>query len=378
MTQLGIFHSAPDDSPKRRRFRQALLAFAATSLFLLGQFWMQGEQLVTGPANDFLLTYGAASVLDSADIHALDGLAYRRTPLTAMAAVPLTWLPYANAYWIWLLAGMWSAVAFIVLWRPASPGWTLIAAACSAPLFVGFLEGRETPFLLLGLALAATWARAEKPFRAGLALTICLLQWQLLLFVPLLLAVQRRGRMLGGLVAGAVAACAVTVAATGADWPLRMLDAWEAFPADPGTTPTLAAALTGAPYALEIRWVVAFAAAALIWAAGRKTNLEFGLATALATGLLLSPRAELADAVVLLPAALAAASDARIGGLRLLGLILLTPAPYLLGGVQHTAQVLAAAVLAFLGLTALELLGQPSEAGERNQTQTPSPSPQAG
>jgi len=377
MTQLGIFHEPPAETRNRERFWWATFALVATATFLLGQFWVQGEHLTRGPANEFLLTYGAASVVGSADIYALDGLAYRHTPLTALAALPLTWLPYASAYWVWTLLGIWSVVGFIALWRPPTSRWTLIAVACSAPLFAGFLDGRETPFLLLGLGAAVLWARSGKPVHAGFALTLCALQWQLFLLVPLLLLVQRRWHMMAGAAAGLAGAATATMAVSGVDWPLGMLAAWNAFPTSSGSTPTLAAALAGVPQALELRWGIALVLAALTWSAGRRLGLEAGLGLALAAGLLLSPRAELADAVVLLPAALTAASQARLRTLRAFGLVLLTPIPYLLGGPEHTSQVLVAAVLALLGLTALDALGHPASDTESAQTGAAAPTPQA-
>ena len=378
MTQLGIFREPTAATRNSERFWWAIVALCVTATFLLGQFWAQGDHLSRGPANEFLLTYGAASVVGATDIYALDGLAYRQTPLTALAAFPLTWLPYANAYWIWTLLGIWAVIGFVVLWRPPTSRWTLIAAACSAPPFVGFLDGRETPFLLLGLALAVASARTGKLFRAGLALTLCVLQWQLFLLVPLLLAAQRRWRILGGLAAGLAGFGIATVAVAGADWPLGMFAAWDAFPTASGYTPTLAGALAGLPQALELRWGVALVLVAFTWTAGRKTGLEAGLGVALAAGLLLSPRAEMADAVVLLPAALTAVSRARLKSLRAFGFVLLTPIPYLLGGPDHSAQVLVAAVLALLGLTALDTLGHPEPDAEPARAGSTAPTPQAG
>jgi hypothetical protein len=89
----------------------------------------------------------------------------------------------------------------------------------------------------------------------------------------------------------------------------------------------LVAGLPGAA-ALEIAGIAVVAAA--VWVASRGARPEWGLAAALAGGVLVAPHAYLADGALVLPAVLLLAPRCKRRGVRMLSFLLLTPLPWVL------------------------------------------------
>lgn len=321
-----------------------VLAVALAGAFLWGQVWFQRAHLVDGPPNEFLVAYGAARTIGAADIYDPAGLAFERSPLTAILIAPLSALPYPNAYWIWSLLGAWSVFGFALMWKPSIRAATLIAAAVSAPLFLSFLDGRALPLALLALAAGAAAARADRPFRAGVWLSLCLIEFQLFVVLPLIITAQRRWTVLRGFLLGALALLSLTTWTAGIDWPWRVAEVWAAYPETSGS-PTVLAVMGSAGIAGEWAIAVGLALAVCAWAIGSRLNWTSALGIALAVGLLMSPRAGMADAVMLLPAALALWASARTRVLRWTALFLLTPVPYLAGPYAPVAVATGAVLL---------------------------------
>ena len=100
--------------------------------------------------------------------------------------------------------------------------------------------------------------------------------------------------------------------------------------------------------------------------------MQVAIGGALAAGMLVSPRAEIADAAILLPGALALYAAARTRALRWTALLLLTPIPYFAAGPYSMALTafLAAALLALAAVESVSArwpVARPlaSEAGQR-------------
>jgi len=90
--------------------------------------------------------------------------------------------------------------------------------------------------------------------------------------------------------------------------------------------------------------------AILVWLSVRRTDLEWGLAVALAGGLLVSHHAYMADCALLLPVLLTILAKAAAPWQRSLALFLLTPVPYIFMLMDSTAITRAALILFFIGL----------------------------
>lgn len=338
---------ADEPRPKAKVLRlegRWVTALALAGAFLWGQVWLQREHLFNGPPNEFLMAFGAARVVGAVDIYDPAGLAFERSPLTAVLTAPLTVLPFPNAYWIWSLLGVWSVVGFVLLWKPSSRITTMIAACVSAPLFLAFLDGRALPVVLLALAAGAAAARGGRDFHAGLWLSLCWLEFPLFAPLPLVVAAQRRWATLRGFLVGTFGLLGLAVWACGVDWPRRLSEVWAAYP-ETASSPTLLAGLTAAGLGAEWLFPVGFALAAAIWVIAARLDWTSALGVGLAAGLLISPRAEIADAVVLLPAALALYGSARTRALRWTAFALLTPLPYLAGPYAGALTVVCALAL---------------------------------
>ena len=329
------------------------LIFCLAVAFVAGQLWLQKEHLLTGPPNEFLMAYSSAKVIGATDIYDPSGLAFQHSPLSALLISPLTALPYPNAFWTWSLLGVWSVVGFVMLWRPPDATVSAIAALASGPLFVAFLDGRALPLMLLFVAAGVAAAKGGREFHAGLWLSLAFVQPQLFLLLPLAVVAKRRWAVLRGMAVGGLALLGLSVWASGSDWPWRMAAAWAGYPLEPGTSPTIAGLLTQLGLGPTFGIPAAAAVAVLVWIVASRSEMPAAVGTALAAGLLVSPRAELADAAILLPGALALYATARTRALRWTALLLLTPLPYFAAG-SFSMPLTAAATAALLALAALE------------------------
>lgn len=299
----------------------ALAAFAALLLHA------QLPSLSAGPDNEFQALYAGARGETQG---ALDGQAALRPPALGLLLWPLAQLPYPSAAVLWLVLSAWAAAGFVALWRPGSASANLCGVALSAPLFLALCQGRETALLLLALALSAWAVRRGREFLGGFWLGLCVLAPQTWLLAPLVPLVQLRRRLGLGMLAGAGAVAAVSFAAAPADWPLDTLGAilQRSYAMEAWTEPTLRSVVlsNGADFRL---WPAAVClAAALTILIVSRVSYPLALGAAFAGGLLVSPFAELADAALLLPIALAVLAQGRTRMLRAAALAALCPLLY--------------------------------------------------
>jgi alpha-1,2-mannosyltransferase len=144
--------------------------------------------------------------------------AFVHTPLVAVAARPLTWLPYPLVARTWLVAAA-LATLFVLfasarvfapsLASPSAAAIVLALLLAFEPIRYALALGQTTPFIV-ALMLGALWsARSERPALAGvlLALPAFIKLTPILLVVPWV--VERRWRALSSL---AIALAALTCA----------------------------------------------------------------------------------------------------------------------------------------------------------------------
>ncbi|MCB9383178.1 MAG: DUF2029 domain-containing protein [Bryobacterales bacterium] len=344
--------------------------------FLGGLALMQADWLRTGPANDFLSFYSAA---DASDIYAQSSIDAARPP--AFAAVPASARPYARiplhaklfsflrplayptAYLVFQVVMLWCMGAFVFGWLPENRALTLAASAVSVPLFFGFMRGQDWPLVLAALAGCAVAERYRAPILAGFCLSVAAIHPAAVIAAPLLLIAHRRWAMCTGFLSGLTVMATVSFWTAGLDWPQRFAAAFvAAAPADPATMPNLmgtAAWLNLGPWAAAVAGV---AVAIAVYLVCRRESMVTSLGCVAAAGLLLSPQARLEDAVLLLPAGLALLASEQHWGVRLIGLLLLTPMFFLpqLGDAATHVLVL----LAFTALLLAALLPSQSEQAE--------------
>jgi len=140
-------------------------------------------------------------------------LPYLNPPELAWLVLPLSWLPYAIAAWIWKAI---LAAAFIVAWSLAAPGRRSakmlygVTAVVLLPVFISFFFGQVS--VLIVAVVAGSWwlIRRDQPWVAGLTLSLLILKPQLAFLVPPALLLAGFGRvfvswLLGTAVLGAAA-----------------------------------------------------------------------------------------------------------------------------------------------------------------------------
>lgn len=145
---------------------------------------------------------------------------YVRLPYYAVLLWPLSQLPYRFAYFCWQLAALGSIAAFVCVW-PEKKLPAAMLCCWFAAIPYSFVNGQDVPFLLLYLAGSTYLLRKERPFAAGLVLSLCLAKFHLILFLPIAMLVARRWKELYGFVTGGLAMLAFSFVVAGWTWPVE-------------------------------------------------------------------------------------------------------------------------------------------------------------
>jgi hypothetical protein len=217
-------------------------------------------------------------------------LPYIHPPFEALLFVPLTFLPYRDAFALWngLNLGMLFGVA--LLFRPSLAflrdvavwEWVL-AFLAFFPVFANFLQGQDSILLLLLFTLAFRALDRDADLLAGCWLGLAVFKYHFAIPLVLILALWR-GRKLGlGFVATASVATLLSVGIVGWHEALRYpAFAWSVVSTPGlgqtplGLTPNLLGLVTGWPILVGIawlRWLVAAGSAGLLMVVVRMRHL---------------------------------------------------------------------------------------------------------
>lgn len=149
-----------------------------------------------------------------------------RLPLFAILLRPVAAIPYMHALQIWMAAGLtaYFAAISVLMRRLQLPALLLPAFAGFFPAMVGLISGQDNCLLLLGVTAAWLLFETNRDILAGIALTLCLYKFNLVLLVPLLLLVKRRYRGMAAFAAGAATVAAASFAISPIRTYLRTLD----------------------------------------------------------------------------------------------------------------------------------------------------------
>jgi hypothetical protein len=336
-------------------------------VFLLSLAYQQRERALKGQ-NDFVQLYAGGRLAGTPDLYSrsanlaliksiqgftMQTVVYTRPPFYAAVLRPLAALPYRVAYAVFSLLTLASILWFVIRFSKECPSLPFFAAF-SIPLLTALCNGQDTAFLLAILGGSILLTRRKMDFLAGLVLSLCAIKFHLFLFLPILLLVKKRWRILGGGASGIALLAGVGVLVNGMDstWQyVRVLR-------DPWINPSaigmpnlhgLVAVLHG-----DARMEMLLIAGVLLgflWITQRSENYEFLLAASLVCGLLVSFHSGVADDVVLFPAFVMAAGASASEPLRASAALILTPIPYFmaLAGAPYSA-FLPIALLVLLGV----------------------------
>lgn len=333
------------------------------------------ERAVRG-ANDFAPLYTGPHLLATGDLYSHERLAevssrltsmsspsqgYIRLPFHAAFLWPLSRLPYGAAYLLWELASLAACVVFVALWRLPDTSSAVLFSCLSVPVFTALLNGQDTTFLLLLVAVAAALLDRSRPWIAGFVWSLCALKFHLFLLTPLFIVARKEWRFAGGLLAGGSLLAAVSFAAAGWNWPVEYLMSVRNPVFSPGLayTPTLHGSLSFLPGRSLLEVVVGATVLAAVWVVCRRAELRLAIAATLAGGLLMGVHAYLPDLALLLPVCLAVLALARTRLSRMVAFALLSPPVHLtvVQGFPYSAIVVALVLLLVYALAA-EALAQ--------------------
>lgn len=252
------------------------------------------------------------------------GLLFIRMPVFALLLWPLAQLPYGTAYVLWLLFRACCAAAYVLLQQPVARWPATLIVCWSVPLAHGFANGQDAPILLLWLGLWLYLERKQRPFAAGMALSLCLAKFHLFLLLPVFLIAHRRWATLRGLALGGALLVSGSFLAGGWEWPVQyartlLLPAIHPYPL---RMPNLHGLLRGHAELLIHLIVLALSVFLVV-----RLDDARAVAVSLAAGLLLSYHAYTADAVILIPAILIAIQKRW---LRIPAIVLASPIPWFL------------------------------------------------
>jgi len=278
-----------------------------------------------------------------------EGEVYLRAPFYAVLLKPLALLPYRAALVVFLCLTMGSFLWFVIRFSKECP-YLAMLAAFSIPIYLNINGGADVPLLLPAIGAFMLLTRRGRDFAAGLILALCTIKFHLFLFVPLLLLLKKKWRILGGAATGTTALALLGGPSLIVPWLKTMsspeitgMPIWKLSPAP--NIHGLVLALGGTPvieYALA-----ALIAALFLWLCARSDNFELLLGAALVCGLLASFHSFTYDDLLLMPV-LVLVSPSR--WMRDIVGVALTPVSFLLtfmGGLYAT--VIPVLLLAFLG-----------------------------
>lgn len=275
-----------------------------------------------------------------------------RLPVYYSLISPLAWWPYRTAYalWIGLLTG--AVLLFVRLLPSRHRGAIAIACCWSLPLIFSIMIGQDIVFLLLAIAASLLAFQKGRLFLSGALLSLCLIKYNLILLMPLLLIQKRQWRAGVGFLTGAasflIASCLIA-------W--GWIKPYLASIFDPQSNP-MARDMSNI-YGLSQSFSNPLVAEGLLCALTvlisgvliHRTTFPTAFAGALAGSFLLSRHASVQDCAILIPALLTFAL-VPVSLVRAVAVMLLLPVPYIFVLIGFP-QVASVSVLCLLAIAAV-------------------------
>jgi hypothetical protein len=210
-------------TPAERRGQHALEFTAAiliAGIWIGYVFWQSAVRKV---AADFAPFYCAGKILRGEGAHALydwavireqqmrlfperrTTLPFIRPPFYALALSPFSLLSPGRALLVWLSLNILALVAALFLSaRAMNMEFSALSwhTAIFFPALYAVFNRQDVPLVLLLAAAAYLLLARDRPFSAGLALSLCEIKFNLLLVVPLCFLIRKNWRALAGFAAG--------------------------------------------------------------------------------------------------------------------------------------------------------------------------------
>ena len=231
-----------------------------------------------------------------------DIIPYLRLPFYAFVLKPITSFRYDQALRIWYGVLAASLVAFVLIW----PG-NKIAAGCalcsSVPVAANFFMGQDSIVLLVPLGLCLRLNQRGRTFGAGLALSVLLVKFHFLVFLPLLIVIQRRWRFGAGFGSGTLALLTLSFAVQGVRWPIAIIEALMRPSAQPSQRLMIdiRRVFLASPHALQFHIAGSILIALVVVAICARADFDLALAACLVAALLVNLHVYDQDYVLAIP-----------------------------------------------------------------------------
>ena len=267
---------------------------------------------------DFVAQYVGAKLVGTPDLYHYDAVTqmelryddyydspkpFWRPPFYAAALSPLGKLPYRQALVVWQILNLAALAGFVLLW-PRDRLMALGLCLWFVPVWNNISLGQDMFLILLFVGAAyACWARGW-PFAAGVVISLCAFKPALFLLLPVFIVSQRLWRLAAGVLTGGALLFLVSCLAAGWGWLgdyVALLKQASSLVSADVRMANLEGILVYAPWLGWARVPAVLAVVISLWAACRRIPFDLALGLTLAAGLLVSPRALLYDAVILLP-----------------------------------------------------------------------------
>ncbi len=230
-------------SPSKLRGR-LLRIFIAGMLCLHLLFFVNLRERIKRGYPDFTVFYTAATMLRNGlghqlyDVHVQyevqktsvgqipsrqGPLPYIHPPFEALIFLPLSWLPYPQAFAVWDVLNLVALFGVVLLLRRSVsalrqiPPWEFVIASLAFfPIFDCFLQGQDSILLLLLCVLGFNALKREADVLAGCWLALGAFKFQFIIPIVLLLVIWKRSRVAIGFTT--VSALLVLISAGVAGW----------------------------------------------------------------------------------------------------------------------------------------------------------------
>lgn len=216
---------APARVPKSRRL---VRLFVTGMLCLHLLFFFKLLPRIQRGYPDFTVLYTAATILHDGLGHQLydqhiqyevqknfagqtsrhGALPYIHPPFEALIFLPLTYLPYRQAFAVWDLLNLAALFGVALLLRRSVsalrliPPWEFVVASLAFfPVFACFLQGQDSILILLLCALGFNALKREADVLAGCWFALGAFKFQLMVPFVLLIVIWKRGRVAAGFAA---------------------------------------------------------------------------------------------------------------------------------------------------------------------------------
>jgi len=295
-SRTSLDTEAKSDSMFWKRRRALLWCFVGAMITVhLFFLWRVRDRIVRGDP-DFTVFYTASKILREgrgADLYSArtqlavqeefaqnpdirrGPLPYVHPPFEALFFLPLTFLPYPQAYAVWSLINLAMLAGVAALLRTslgslrAIPIWEMVVLSLAFfPIFANFHQGQDAILLLLILTLSFCALARDAESLAGCWLAFGLFKYHLILPLALILAFWRGRRFVLGFASVAAVLVLVSLGLVGWNGAVQYpLYAWRVIsgPAfggiPPRQIPSLFGLLAGWPPSQKISWAVQVAVA---------------------------------------------------------------------------------------------------------------------